>query len=418
MLIGKDAEKICRKLGNAQNEGDWKKVGELWRKRGSIGRLHNIIRYIRMTPQRREEFDAIEAGGDLEEFDGLELIQNNQTRWNSYYVSITRALNLKERIELFCLRHKPGRDSKGVSEDILNDRHWKELQYLHTALEDFYEGTLMTEGRATLLSDHFQTLDWLLGEIECTKETFSQLYKEDNRAEDHWLTGAAEQSWLKCEKYYKMTDDSAAYYAALAMNPAIKWDWFLQKWSDDEIKAAWIPGVKEKIRELWKEEYKDKYSQKSAVLTNPPPPKKQLKAFTRVRDHKRLKTGHISDLQVEDAFDEYMGTNRLVKDEKFDPLPYWHARYEKNPDVARFALDMLAIPPMSDECERSFSSAKILLNDRRSRLLPDIIEANECLRAWFGKPKKNTFDDEIIGMNEGEDMAEAESEVIEDIAFI
>jgi hypothetical protein len=74
MLIGKDAEKICRKLGNAQNEGDWKKVGELWRKRGSIGRLHNIIRYIRMTPQRREEFAAIEVGGDLEEFDELELI--------------------------------------------------------------------------------------------------------------------------------------------------------------------------------------------------------------------------------------------------------------------------------------------------------------------------------------------------------
>lgn len=81
-----------------------------------------------------------------EEFDDLEFIQNNQTRWNSYYVSVTRDLNLKERIELFCLCYKPGKNSKGVSEDILDDQYWKELRYLHSALEDFYEGIFMTEG--------------------------------------------------------------------------------------------------------------------------------------------------------------------------------------------------------------------------------------------------------------------------------
>ncbi|KAJ9640112.1 hypothetical protein H2201_008629 [Coniosporium apollinis] len=38
---------------------------------------------------------------------------------------------------------------------------------------------------------------------------------------------------------------------------------------------------------------------------------------------------------------------------------------------------------MSAECERVFSSAKHLLSDARNRLNPDIIEANECLKAWF-----------------------------------
>jgi hypothetical protein len=32
----------------------------------------------------------------------------------------------------------------------------------------------------------------------------------------------------------------------------------------------------------------------------------------------------------------------------------------------------------------------------------DIIEANECLRAWFGRPTKCSFDDEDIGKEEGE----------------
>ena len=47
---------------------------------------------------------------------------------------------------------------------------------------------------------------------------------------------------------------------------------------------------------------------------------------------------------------------------------------------------MLAIPLMSAECERVFSSAKHLLTNPRNRLKADIIKANECLKSWFGRP--------------------------------
>lgn len=57
---------------------------------------------------------------------------------------------------------------------------------------------------------------------------------------------------------------------------------------------------------------------------------------------------------------------------------------------------------MSDECERLFSSCKILVEDSRSRLMMDIIEANECLRYSYGAPRKGTFDDEEAGEVEGE----------------
>jgi len=44
---------------------------------------------------------------------------------------------------------------------------------------------------------------------------------------------------------------------------------------------------------------------------------------------------------------------------------------------------MLALPVSSAECERIFSSAKLLITASRNRLHPNTIEANECLRAWF-----------------------------------
>lgn len=56
--------------------------------------------------------------------------------------------------------------------------HWQELSHLHDHLESFYEATIMVEGNHTDLVDHFQTMDWLLPELETTKEKFFELSAE------------------------------------------------------------------------------------------------------------------------------------------------------------------------------------------------------------------------------------------------
>jgi hypothetical protein len=70
--------------------------------------------------------------------------------------------------------------------------------------------------------------------------------------------------------------------------------------------------------------------------------------------------------------------------------------------VRIFSLDVLAVPPMSDKCERLFSSCKILIEDRRAGLQMDIIEANEVLRHAYRPPPKGTFDHQEVGELEGE----------------
>jgi len=49
------------------------------------------------------------------------------------------------------------------------------------------------------------------------------------------------------------------------------------------------------------------------------------------------------------------------------------------------AFDTLAIPVMSSECEKIFSSAKKLLTPERNALADDIIEATECSKAWWAQ---------------------------------
>lgn len=69
LLIGKESKKTLRRL-----EGVTGKESEgMWRARGPVGKLHNIIKYIRSTPQRREQFASIQIRGELAKFDELEV---------------------------------------------------------------------------------------------------------------------------------------------------------------------------------------------------------------------------------------------------------------------------------------------------------------------------------------------------------
>jgi hypothetical protein len=67
-----------------------------------------------------------------------------------------------------------------------------------------------------------------------------------------------------------------------------------------------------------------------------------------------------------------------------DVVYYWVSKLSEPQwrDLARMALDYLAIPAMSAEPERVFSGAKITLSDRRCRMGDDALEALECLKSW------------------------------------
>lgn len=125
----------------------------------------------------------------------------------------------------------------------------------------------------------------------------------------------------------------------------------------------------------------------------PPPTRKERDldpAFDRQREHKRIRIN--APVSTADLYKQYISTDRLHDDDAGcdEAIAYWLSRYDSQRDLARFALDLFAILPMSDEYERLFSSAKLTVVDRRGRLKADIIEACECLRAWYGKP---TFED-------------------------
>src|SRR4029077_10136677 len=89
-----------------------------------------------------------------------------------------------------------------------------------------------------------------------------------------------------------------------------------------------------------------------------------------------------------DLYQDYIECDPVAKLPREEALNYWNSRLLSQPDLAHFALDMLALPASSAECERVFSGSKLLITSVRNRLNPDLVEINECLKAWFSKEER------------------------------
>jgi len=75
--------------------------------------------------------------------------------------------------------------------------------------------------------------------------------------------------------------------------------------------------------------------------------------------------GFYDDQDVAAARDEYDEYLRIPAEPCDKPLEWWAAHRGQFPVLSKMALDLLSIPLMSAECERVFSSAKLLITDKR-----------------------------------------------------
>ena len=65
------------------------------------------------------------------------------------------------------------------------------------------------------------------------------------------------------------------------------------------------------------------------------------------------------------------------------PLQWWLGDQERFPGLSKMAFDLLTIPPMSTECERIFSLAKLAVGMQRHSTQDDTISKLQCLENWL-----------------------------------
>jgi hAT family C-terminal dimerisation region len=150
--------------------------------------------------------------------------------------------------------------------------------------------------------------------------------------------------------------------------------WLRQESLDDAEKRDRYENARKAVRQPLEEEYKGKFgaSQPSALLSEPSDTSVSQRRRARLSQHQTIRIGEPVFI---DSYQSYVDADPEKQLQADDPLDYWNSRSLSQPDLARFVFDMLVIPATSVECERVFSSTKLLIVDCRVRLLPDIISA-------------------------------------------
>jgi hypothetical protein len=116
-----------------------------WRKLGPLGRLRNIVTYVRGSPQRIQRFLAIHTTDDENHITNaadLLLLAENDTWWNSTFTMIERGLRLKDNVNFFVTA------TPELQEDTLNAADWTVVEEMLSVLRPFEKATKALEGRA------------------------------------------------------------------------------------------------------------------------------------------------------------------------------------------------------------------------------------------------------------------------------
>ncbi|OBS17570.1 hypothetical protein FPOA_11975 [Fusarium poae] len=414
LLFGKNANAFEQQLSGAEALSDTEYAQ--WRKKGPVGKLHNIVVDVRISHRliylfkevQRDEINRA-ATLKLRSKKPLKLIIDNDTRWLSQLYMIRRALRLKTSIELLLIKYKAQWEDENRSkntgqvtqaklakkprilrdENQLTDKDWEVLYHLEAILTVFETAVKTLEGDGHIrrrkqgwTGSYGNIWDVVLGYelLLNTLEEYKQL-AADFPDPEHFRIGI-NLARDKLDEYYQRLDETPIYYTAMALHPAYRWDWFDETWAH---KPSWIEKAKETVADVWLSDYAHLEVRTNSSRGDDEPPAKRPRFFNPFEKNSRLPNSKPAYAAII-VGDEYQAwqTDREASDGNVrDPIGYWITKQGRYPRLSRMALDFLTIQPMSAECERLFSAAGKMVSGLRTNLDAEIIAICQVLRSWY-----------------------------------
>jgi hypothetical protein len=202
---------------------------EQWRKKGPLGKLHNFVIWLTQSTQRLQHF--------LELSNDLHIPRDNTTRWNSWYMMLSACLNLRGAIDDFNQYA-----TADLLKDQLTDIEWDTIQKIKEFLEKLKMATKAYESKHSTLDLVLPSMDYILAQFE--------RFKEANQ-NDIIMAPMFNLGWAKLDKYYRLSDSTPVYIAAIVLHPSKKWRYIDKYWSRD-----WLGPTREAIRDFWEKKYR------------------------------------------------------------------------------------------------------------------------------------------------------------------
>jgi len=184
------------------------------------------------------------------------------------------------------------------------------------------------------------------------------------------------------------TDMSPLYAASLILNPMCRKRYIEVNWP-----KKWVKPTLAKVKKLW-EKFREEVIPPSAFTllyddpTNHYKEPRELDAFDQIA----LSLQQVARPASEDEYEDY-NSQEPCNPGKAGAFVWWcqDTQRQRWPRLSLMAIDLLSIPPMSDEPERVFSGARRTISWERGQMEPETIEITECLKHWKKSGILNTF---------------------------
>lgn len=380
ILYGKGVSKFEQHLLGCGDREDF----DLWRRCGAIGKVHNFVKYVCRSCQRREKLTSYQAEAAVEDelFDWHEklLIKDGGVRWNSTCMMLQRAKQLRRAIELFQKDNdEPDEDEDcgySVSKDRITRDDWDEIDRFLDLLEPILMVTKELEGNPGIST--YGSLWAVFPSLNILSVSLQEAIDDVKAEPESYYKSGVIMGKQKLDKYWdRMTTESPFYFAATILHPSLKLAYFKDKWRKF---PDWQKRAEQSMEKFYKEYVTDAQVAESDVsyeLSNRPLassllPNKPLRAHLRVDEQYSLHGRSTKRRKIESELNEYYRDGLVDLDEIGDePLQWWIEQSDNlrnpYPTLTKMAFDLFSIPAMSAECERVFSQAAKVVTDERNR---------------------------------------------------
>jgi hypothetical protein len=191
------------------------------------------------------------------------------------------------------------------------------------------------------------------------------------------IRASINNAWAKLDDYYTRLEESPLWVGAVLLNPNLGLRWLRRCWKDP-VHQVWLAEGMESLKAYFDRWY--------PVPNDPTIVRAQQQQghhrHSRDDGYQSFLNPVFSD-EEDDVTSELERYYSLGSQGKVDPVHWWIDHKQQFPRLSTLALDILAIPAMAADCERSFSIAKLSIGLQRHSMKPEMLEMLQLLKDWL-----------------------------------
>ncbi|KAF7139229.1 hypothetical protein RHSIM_Rhsim07G0226600 [Rhododendron simsii] len=400
-----------------------------------IGRVQNIVRYVRSSPSKMAEFwSCVEKEGITCR---LKPCLDVSTRWNYTYFMLERALTYQKAFDRLCddpsfklnvreeeideefddvdgfegmsriieIEKRRKRRGRGRKEIVgpPTSSDWEKIKLYAKFLRVFYLATLKFSGSL------YVTCNAFFDEMVLIQQYIVKLCETDESDLHDLAFGMRE----KFDKYWGDFDKiNQMLMFAVVLDPRCKIGFFEYCFRNTlGYDKAKVGKLTDKLTHDITRLFGWYVTNNASMIVR----SQEVGGSSEVDldgvemdfgNHKSLKSQFKMHMQKEtnmaskSELEKYLAEASEDDSDKFDILRWWKLNSSKYPIVSQMARDVLAIPVSTVASESAFSTGGRVIDSYRSSLSPKTVEALICTQQWIRKPTKINIKEQLDELEE------------------